>query len=35
MKLVVQRVKKAQVEVEQKTVGKIEKGFLVLIRSNT
>ncbi len=35
MKLVVQRVKNAQVEVEQKTVGKIEKGFLVLIRSNT
>lgn len=34
MKLVVQRVKNAQVEVEQKTVGKIEKGFLVLIRSN-
>ena len=35
MKIVIQRVKNAQVEVEQKTVGKIEKGFLVLIRSNT
>ncbi len=35
MKLIIQRVKNAQVEVEQKTVGKIEKGFLVLIRSNT
>lgn len=31
MKLVVQRVKHAQVEVEGKTVGKIEKGFLVLL----
>ena len=31
MKLVVQRVKKAQVEVEQKIVGKIESGFLVLL----
>ena len=27
MKLVIQRVKKAQVEVENKIVGKIEKGF--------
>lgn len=31
MKIVVQRVKNAQVEVEGKTVGKIEKGFLVLL----
>ena len=31
MKLVVQRVKNAQVEVESKVVGKIDKGFLVLI----
>ncbi len=31
MKLVVQRVKNAQVEVEEKIVGKIEKGFLVLL----
>lgn len=31
MKLVIQRVKNASVEVEQKIVGKIEKGFLVLI----
>ena len=31
MKLVVQRVKNAKVEVEGKTVGKIEKGFLVLL----
>lgn len=31
MKLVVQRVKKASVEVNKKIVGKIEKGFLVLI----
>lgn len=31
MKLVVQRVKKAQVEIQEKTVGKIEKGFLVLL----
>ncbi len=31
MKLVVQRVKNAQVEVEQKIVGKIEHGFLVLL----
>lgn len=31
MKLVIQRVEKAQVEVENKTVGSIEKGFLVLI----
>ena len=31
MKLVVQRVKNAQVEVEGKTVGKIQKGFLVLL----
>ena len=31
MKIVVQRVKNAQVEVEEKIVGKIEKGFLVLL----
>ncbi len=31
MKLVIQRVKKAKVEVDEKIVGKIEKGFLVLI----
>lgn len=31
MKFVIQRVKNAQVDVENKTVGKIDKGFLVLI----
>ena len=31
MKFVVQRVKNAQVDIEGKTVGKIEKGFMVLI----
>ena len=31
MRLVIQRVKKASVEVEEKIVGEIEKGFLVLI----
>lgn len=31
MKFLVQRVKKASVEVEDKIVGKIDKGFLVLI----
>ena len=31
MKIVIQRVKNAKVEVENKVVGKIEKGFLVLI----
>ena len=31
MKLVVQRVKEAKVEVDEKIVGKINKGFLVLI----
>ena len=31
MKLVIQRVEKAQVEVENKIVGSIKKGFLVLI----
>ncbi len=31
MKIVVQRVKKAEVEVENKVVGKIDKGFLVLV----
>ena len=29
MKVVIQRVKEAKVEVENKVVGKIEKGFLV------
>ena len=31
MKLVVQRVKNASVDVDNKTVGKIDKGFLVLL----
>lgn len=31
MKFIVQRVKKSQVEVEEKIVGKIDKGFMVLI----
>lgn len=31
MKLVIQRVKNASVEVDKNVVGKIEKGFLVLI----
>ena len=31
MKLVVQRVKKAQVDIDGKTVGKIDNGFMVLI----
>lgn len=31
MKLVIQRVKEAKVDVNGKTVGKIEKGFLILI----
>lgn len=31
MKIVVQRVKKASVEVDKKIIGKIDKGFLVLI----
>lgn len=31
MKIVVQRVKEAKVEVDNEIVGKIEKGFLVLI----
>lgn len=31
MKLVIQRVKKASVEVENKIVGEIEQGFLVLL----
>ena len=34
MKLVIQRVKSASVKVEGETVGKIEKGFLVLIRAS-
>lgn len=31
MKIIVQRVKNAKVEVDEKVVGKIEKGFLVLL----
>lgn len=31
MRILVQRVKNAQVEVDNKVVGKIEKGFLVLV----
>ena len=31
MKVVIQRVKEAKVEVENKVVGKIEKGFLVFL----
>ena len=31
MKLVIQRVSNAKVEVENKTIGEIEKGFLVLL----
>ena len=31
MKLVVQRVKKAEVKVDENKIGKIDKGFLVLI----
>ena len=31
MKILVQRVKNAKVEVEEKTVGKIDEGFLVLL----
>ena len=31
MKIIVQRVKNAKVEVDNKIVGKIEKGFLVLL----
>ena len=31
MKLVIQRVKYAKVEVEGKITGKIEKGFLILV----
>ena len=31
MKLVIQRVAKAQVEVDEKIVGKISKGYLVLV----
>ena len=31
MKIVVQRVKNAKVDVDGKTVGKIDKGFLVLL----
>ena len=35
MRLVVQRVKNAKVEVEGKTVGSINNGFLVLLGSHT
>ena len=31
MKLVIQKVKKAKVEVGNKTVGQIEKGYMVLL----
>lgn len=31
MKLVIQRVKRASVEVEQQIIGKIEQGFLVFL----
>lgn len=31
MKAILQRVLKAEVEIENKTVGKIEKGFLILL----
>lgn len=31
MKFVIQRVKNAQVDVDNRTIGKIDKGFLVLI----
>ena len=31
MKFIVQRVKKSQVDIDDKTVGKIDKGFMVLI----
>ena len=31
MKFLVQRVKEAKVDIDNKTVGKIDKGFLVLI----
>ena len=31
MKVVIQRVKEAKVEVENKVVGKIKKGFLVFL----
>ena len=31
MRFLVQRVKKAQVDIDGQTVGRIEKGFLVLI----
>ena len=31
MKLVIQKVKKAKVEVEDKTVGQIEKGYMVFL----
>lgn len=35
MKLVVQRVKNAKVKVEEKEIGKIDKGFLVLLGVNS
>ena len=34
MKLVIQRVRSAKVEVDEKEVGKIDKGFLVLLGVN-
>ena len=35
MKLVVQRVKEANVKVDENIVGKINKGFLVFVRNNS
>lgn len=35
MRLIVQRVANAKVEVDGKVVGKIGKGFMVLCRNNT
>ena len=35
MKLIIQRVKNAKVEVNGEKVGSIEKGFLVLLRCYT
>ena len=35
MKLVIQRVRSAKVEVDEKEVGKIDRGFLVLLGVNS